>query len=214
MPTRLHITTTLQITPLIDLQHEDVATAYRRGVSDSLRHRDAPIPLVFLLTSLQRAIASGVFDGQHEADVLQFVGSFLGSVHGAILTAYGTHRLNATTLISLDSKDARRGYRAGRRWFMEEASDDERHFTDEKVLAWFTETVQECDQDDGEGVWAYTLATLFGELSGPLFPLTRQERARWDEDDRRVLAKMARQEAQHRQRDTEPLPARPASPGA
>lgn len=211
MPTQLRITSTLQITPFIDIQYETIATSYRPGVSDSLRHRDTPLPLMSVVTSLKRAIASDVFDGQHEEDARQFVGLHLGRVHGAILTAHVTRRLNVTTLITLDSKDARRGYRAGRRWFMEEASDDERHFTDERVLAWFTETVQECGQDDAEGVWSYTLATLFGELSGLLFPLTREERARWDANNRRVLAKLARQGEERRQRDTDPLAAYPAS---
>lgn len=179
-----------------------------------MRHRDTPVLLTSLLTSLQRAITSGVFDGQHEADARQFVGFHLGCTHGAILTAHSTRRTDVTTLITLDSTDAQRGYRAGRRWFFEEASEQERHFTDEGMLTWFKGTAQESWQYDLEDVWQYTLATLFGELSGLLFPLTQQECTQWEEDDRRVQAEIARLHAQYRQRETDPFPACPASQDA
>lgn len=37
MATPIRITSSVRITPFIDILHEDVAKAYREGVSDSLR---------------------------------------------------------------------------------------------------------------------------------------------------------------------------------
>lgn len=213
MSTQLRITSTIQITPLLDIQHEDVAKAYRQGVSDSLRHHDEPVSVLSLLTCLKCAIASGVFDGQHQDDARDFVGFHLGRMHGAILTAHGTRRPNVHTLATLDSKDARRGYDVGREWFFVDSEPDERHFTDAALVKRFTDLVQEEAELPGSSdeVWLYTLACIIGELSGLVFPVSEQERARWERQNQRVLAEMAQKEAQHRQHDTEPLPVPPAS---
>lgn len=212
MLTPLRITATLTITPLLDIQHEDVAKAYRQGVSDGLRHHDEPVPVFSLFTSLKRAVACGVFDGQHEADARDFVGFHLGRIHGAILTAHGAHRPNVYTLATLDSKDARRGYEVGREWFFLESEPDERLFPDVALVRRFTELVQDEAEFPGSSsdeVWLYTLACIIGELSGHDFPVSQQERARWERQNALILAEQARQEAEYR-RDTEALPVHPA----
>lgn len=198
MPTQLRITPTLTITPLIALEHEEVARFYREGVSDSLRHRGTPVSVTCLLTSLQHAIACGVFNGQREAEARAFVGYHLGRVHGAILTTHGTHRLNVYTLVTLDSKDARRGYDVGREWFFVDAEPEERQFTDTGLATRFTQLVQdeaEFPSSSSDEVWFYTLACLIGEVSGLVFPASQQERSRWERQNQRVLAEMAHKEA-------------------
>lgn len=193
MPTSLRITSTLVITPLIGIRHEDIAKAYREGMSDGLRHRDKPVPLTSLFTSLKRAKASGVFDGQHPNDTHDFVGFHLGCVHGAILTAHGTRRLNVVTLVSLDNKQARRGYHAGRHFFFEEITPDERGFTDTYVVERYSEWARDAAEwHEPDDVGQYALACLMGELSGHVFPVTQQERARWEREERKVLAELAR----------------------
>lgn len=207
MPTPLRITATLSITPLFDIQHEDVEQAYYQGVSDGLRYHWEPVSLTLLFIPFKRALAAHTFDGRHEADAHRFIGFHLGRMHGAILTAYGTRRLTAATLITLDSKDARRGYDVGREWFFLESEPDERYFTDVALLKRITESVlDEGEHPSPEEVWHYTLACLIGELSGPVFPASKRERARWARQNQRVLDEMARKEAQHR-RNTEPLDA-------
>ena len=211
MPTTLKITPSLQITPLLVIQHEDVTQSYREGVSNSLRHADKPIPLTSLLTCLKRAIAVQVFDGQHPEAARDFVGFHLGRIHGAVLTAHGTCRRDVTTLALLDSKDALRGYRAGRCWFFEEATAQERCLTDTYMVERFEELAREAPDwhDDPDGTWQFALASLIGELSGYLFPVTPQEQARWERERQHTLAWLAQQEAQAAQSDTEPLDAFP-----
>ncbi len=208
LTTTLRITSTLQITPLLDIQHEDVRQPYREGMSDSIRHSSEPIPLTYLLTCLKQAIAVQVFDGQHQEAARAFVGFHLGSIHGAVLTAKGHRRPDVTTLVSLESRDAIRGYRAGRHWWFEEAEPQERRWTDNYVVERLHELALDAPEwhDDPEGVWQFTLACLMGELSAHMFPVTPKEQARWERERQEARTWLARQEAQGLQRETEPIP--------
>jgi len=211
MPTSLQISSRLHITPLLDIQHQDVTQSYREGVSDSIRHPDKPILLSSLLTCLRRAIAVQVFDGQQQEAARDFVGFHLGRIHGAVLTARGTRRHSALTLVLLESKDAIRGYRAGRRWFFEEAAPHERHLTDDQIVERFAELALNAPEwnHDPEGTWQFALACLMGELSGDVFPVTPEEQARWEQERQEALTWLAKQEARATRRDTEPLDAVP-----
>ncbi len=211
MPTTIKITSRLQITPLLVIQHEAVTQSYREGVSNSLRHADKPIPLTFLLICLKRAIAVQVFDGQHQEAARDFVGFHLGRIHGAVLTVHGACRRDVTTLVLLGSKDALRGYRAGRRWFFEEATAQERCLTDTYMVERFEELAREAPawRNDPDGTWQFALASLIGEFSGYLFPVMPQEQARWERERQHVLAWLAQQEARVARSDTEPLNAVP-----
>jgi hypothetical protein len=195
--TTLRITATLQITPLIDIQHEDVAQSYREGVSKSIRYYDEPVPTSYLLTCLQRAIALRVFDGRDQEAARDFVGFHLGNLHGGVLTAHGILRPNVTTLATLDSKNAQRGYHAGRHWFFEEIEPYERRWTDDLIVERFAELAREAPawNRDPEGVWQFALGCLIGELSGYLFPVTSKERTLWDRERQTALAELAKQDA-------------------
>lgn len=214
MSTPLRITLTLAVTPLFDIQHEDVEQAYRQGVSDGLRYHRRPISMTLLFLPFKRALAAHTFDKQHESETHRFLGFHLGRMHGAILTAHGTRRLNAFTLITLDNKDARRGYDVGREWFFLESEPEERRFTDDALLKRFYDDAQEEEavHPNDDDVWRYTLGCIVGELSGHVFPASEREHARWKRQNQRVLAEMAREEAQHRQRDIEPLDPVPVHP--
>ena len=214
MSTSLRITASLSMTPLFALQHEDVEQAYRQGVSDGLRHHRRPISMTLLFIPFKRALVAHTFDGQHESDAHRFLGFHFGRMHGAIVTAHGTRRLNALTLITLDSKDARRGYDVGREWFFLESEPEERRFTDDALIKRFYDDAQEEEavHPSDDNVWRYTLGCIVGELSGHVFPASKREHARWKHQNQRVLAEMAREEAQHRQRDTEPLGPVPVRP--
>src|SRR5713226_3345436 len=135
----LTVTNTLQITPLLDIRHEDVAQSYCEGVSNGIRHRHEPVPLTSLLICLKQSIAVQVFDGQHQEAACDFVGFHLGTIHGAVLTAKGTRRPTVATLTLLESKDAIRGYRVGRNWWFEEAEPHEQRWTDDYVVERFHE---------------------------------------------------------------------------
>jgi len=208
MPTTtLRITSTVQITPLLNIQREDVRQSYREGMSESIRHSSEPIPLTYLLTCLKQAISVQVFDGQHQQSARAFVGFHLGSIHGAVLTTKGTRRPTVTTLTLLESKDAIRGYRVGRNWWFEEAEPHEQRWTDDYVVERFHELALDAPEwRDPEEVWQYTLACLMGELSGHLFPVTPEEQARWERERQEARTWLARQEAQGLQRETEPIP--------
>ena len=211
MPNTLRITSTVQITPLLDIQHEEVAHPYREAVSNSIRHSDEPVPLTYLLTCLKRAIALQVFDGQHLEAARDFVGFHLGSIHGAVLTAHGTRRPDVTTLALLEGKHALHGYRAGRHFFFEEAAPNERYWTDDQIVERWHELAREAPEwhHDPEGTWQFSLACLIGELSGHLFPVTPKERMRWERERQEALAELAKHEVQAARRTTEPLPSLP-----
>ncbi len=161
MPTTtLRITSTVQITPLLNIRHEDVRQSYREGMSESIRHSREPIPLTYLLTCLKQAINVQVFDGKHQEAARDFVGFHLGCIHGAVLTAKGTLRPNVATLTLLESKDAIRGYWVGRQWWFEEA---EPHEQCGRITTW----------SSGSTNWPLTLlsgATLkkYGSIRSPV----------------------------------------------
>lgn len=199
----LHITKKLQVTPLFDIRHKEVASAHVEGLYDYLYNCRVLVPVSYLVSCLRRTITLSTFDGQHQTAARDFVGYHVGSMHGTIIATTGSTCQDAATLAELDSKDARRGYLAGRHFFFYEATPQERHFTDAHLIERLHEIAQEYTSwhDAGE-VWQYTIACILGELSGHVFPLTQEEQAYWEAQDRAARAEMARQNAH---RDTEPL---------
>ena len=202
MPTRIYTTAKLQITPLFDIQHEDIAHAYREGLQSHLQTDKGPLAVSYLVNQLHSVIASKWFDGQHEAQLRKFVGSIFGEIRGKVLILKRKCRPDVATLVTLNSKDERRGYRAGRLWFFYEATSDERTLTDEQLLKRLHEYVTDSlAWNDPEGVWYYTTACLLGELSGHLFPLTLQEQQYWEAGYRRFSETMKQSQVH----DTAPL---------
>lgn len=177
----LAATNTLQITPLFDIQHEDVARAYFEELQSRLHHDQGALAASHLMHSLHCAIERNWFDQRHEAQLRQSVGFLFGEIHGKVLTSDGTRRSDVITLATLTNRDEQRGYRAGRLWFFYEATPDELTLTDDELLKRLREYVIDSVMwGDPEGVWSYTLACLLGELSGHLFPLTLQEQQIWE----------------------------------
>ena len=54
-----------------------------------------------------------------------------------------------------------------------------------------------------DSTWYYAIGCILGELSGQLFPATGEEYARWEAEDRRVLAE---EQARCQQRETDLVP--------
>jgi hypothetical protein len=165
-------------------------TAYREGLRNRLQAGKSPLAVSYLVSYLHAAIDNQWFDKRHEVELRQFVGFIFGEVHGKVLTLNGTRRPDVTTLVTLNSQDARRGYRAGREWFFFEATSDERAFNVDILLQRLHEyVVDSLAWHDPEGVRYYILACLLGELSGHLFPLTAQEQQAWEAERRLSLEK-------------------------
>src|SRR6266699_448164 len=172
----LQLTETLQITPLFDIQHEDVTHAYYEGLQSRLQAIQGPFAASHLVNFLHSAIEGDWFDKRHETQLRRSIGFLFGEIHGQVLTPNGTCRPDMTTLVTLNQKDEQRGYRAGRLWFCYEATPAERVLTDDELLKRLREYVVDSVMwNDSEGVWSYTAACLLGELSGHLFSLTPQE---------------------------------------
>ncbi len=139
---------------------------------------------------------------------LPTIGFHIGRLHGAILSPQtGQLRPDVTMLASFINKKTARGYDVGREWYFVHSlieEPDERTYSDTQLIERLQETERESVEfSDEEGTWYYTLGCLLGELSGHVFPATSQEYARWEADNRRVLAEDEQERRQ--QADTEPL---------
>lgn len=181
MPVPLQASATLQITPLLDIQHEDVAHAYCEGLLAHSQAGNRPLAVRDVVNCIQTAIARQWFDRNHDARLRRFIGFIVGEIHGKVVTAGGILHPDVSTLVTLTNRDEQHGYRAGRFWFFYEAAPSERSVTDDELLERLHEHVAESPQwDELEGVWGFNIACLFGELSGHLFPPTEQERESWE----------------------------------
>ena len=161
------------------------------------------VPVSYLVGCLQRTIPLSTFDGQHQVAARDFVGYHLGAMHGTIITTTGGVCQDVAALAKLDTNDAWRGYLAGRHFFFYEATPQERRVADTYLIERLHEIAEECTSwHDTDAVWQYAIAGILGELSGQVFPLTLEDQAYWQAQERAVLAEMAQLEAR---RDTEPL---------
>lgn len=112
-------------------------------------------------------------------------------MHGTILTDTGSVRHDVTTLAALDTKDAGRGYRAGRHYVFFEAAPQERRLADDYLIERLHEIAAECTAwHDADSVWRYAVATILGELSGQVFPVTQEEQAYWEAQERAARAEL------------------------
>ncbi len=207
MPTMLHITSRLQITPLLDIHHPPFEKLYRDGVYWSLFkvRQNSPITDRYLFENLVVTLTETDVDGQ-QAYWLPLIGFHFGRLHGTILSPQtGNLRPDVTALASFQNKEAARGYNVGREYYFIDAQLEERICTDALLL----ERLQEFDYasvkfQEEEDTWYYTVGCILGELSGQLFPATSEEYARW-ETDRRFWQAQAERTSRHAD-DTEPLP--------
>ena len=196
MATPLHITSRLHVTPLVDIQHPPFAKQYREGVYWSLfkEHHATPLTDRYLLTTVRETLHSADVDGQ-QAYWLPTAGFHFGRLHGAILSPdTGKPRADVTALASFQHTEAARGYAIGREWYFIDARPAERAhiYTDGSLLDLLQQMERESvSYRDEETTWYYALGCILGELSGHLFPATREEYARWEEIDRRFWAAQA-----------------------
>jgi hypothetical protein len=206
MPTTLRITSRLHITPLLDMHHPPFEKLYRDGVYWSLFKDRCTKPLSdrYLLENIRATLNETDVDGQH-AYCLPTIGFHVGRLHGVILSPQTGHvRQGVTALVSFTHKNTARGYHVGREFYFLDAEPDERLFTNEKLI----ERLQETERDSvefssEEGTWYYTLGCLLGEMSGQLFPATSEEYARWEAQNRKLLAEYEQERGQ--QVETEPV---------
>lgn len=209
MPTSLRITSRLQVTPLLTIQHPPFEKLYRDGVYWSLFKERCTSPLSdrYLLENVRATLRATDVDGQH-AYWLPTIGFHFGRLHGAILSSRtGQPRQDVMALARFEHDPARRGYGVGRQWYFIDSlleQPDNRTFTDASLI----ERLQELEREslyfhEEESTWYYALGCILGELSGQLFSATSEEYAHWEEDHRLWTAR-AEQEAR-RTRDTEPL---------
>src|ERR1051326_7111690 len=209
MPTPLHITSRLSMTPLLEIQHPPFAQLYRDGVYWSLfkDHCSRPLSDRYFLANVRAALQATDVDGSHDY-WLPTIGFHLGRLHGAILSPQtGKPRPDVTTLACFVDGNARRGYDVGRHWYFIDAlieQPDNRTPTDVGLL----ERLQEMEREalhfhEEDSTWYYAIGCILGELSGESFPATSEEYARWEAEDRRVLAE-EQARCQYRQTDLVP----------
>ncbi|MBO0781029.1 MAG: hypothetical protein J2P37_19595 [Ktedonobacteraceae bacterium] len=114
----------------------------------------------------------------------------LGEIHGGVLLAdSGTLRPDVSTLVTLHNKDVKHGYRVGREYFFVDATtDEERHKTDTYVMEVLCELADECDQHrDNYSTVRYIIGDLLGNLSGQLFPWTREEHCAYEAHSMKMM---------------------------
>lgn len=178
----LRITSHLQITPLLDIQHPPFEKLYRDGVYRSLLKERCTSPMTdrYMLENVRASLRGTDMDRQH-AYWLPTIGFHFGRLHGAILSIQtGNPRPDVTALASFQTKQTALGYRAGRGYYFTEARPDERICTDAQLI----ERLQEIERESAffheeEDTWYYALGCILGEMSGPLFPATSEEYAHW-----------------------------------
>lgn len=192
--TPLCITSHLQVTPLLTIQHPPFEKLYRDGVYWSLFKDRCTRPLsdCYLLENIRATLNTIDVDGQY-AYWLPTIGFHFGRLHGAVLSPQtGQPRPDATTLACFVNADAARGYAVGRRWYFVDAMlDEERIYTDAQLI----ERLQEWERNsvewhDTEGTYYYSLGCLLGGMSGQLFSMTERDSAQWDELDRQFWARV------------------------
>ena len=202
MPTPLRITSRLQITPLLDIQHPPFAQLYRDGVYWSLLKDQCGKPLSerYFLANVRASLQATDVDASH-GYWLPAIGFHIGRLHGAILSPQtGNLRPDVTALACFVDVHARRGYDVGRHWYFIDAlieQPDNRTPTDVGLI----ERLQEMEREalhfhEEDSTWYYAIGCILGELSGQLFPASDEEYARWEAEEQ------AR--CQHRETDLVP----------
>ena len=165
--------------PLIDIQSAEFAKHYELGKWWSMygdEQDQGPVPASYLVINLQR-YAEGDYFGTNDPSHLSHLGFFLGMYHGGILSPQtGQRRSDVTTLAHLDQRDAKRGYRAGRKFYFVDAEPHEQRYTECRLIERLRENVTEmASWRDADSTWFFAVGCLLGELSGQCFPMTPAE---------------------------------------
>ena len=98
--------------------------------------------------------------------------------HGGVLEpSTGRLRPDMKTLVHLDHRDTKRGYRAGREFYFVDAEPHERRMTEGYLIERLCESVTEMAYwKDLDSTWFFSVSYLLGELSGHLFPMNEYVR--------------------------------------
>jgi hypothetical protein len=159
----------LEVVPLITIQDEVFKHQYELGVMYALsqeRQERMPILDSYLVVNLKYAAACGYF-APLQRQKLSRLGFCLGSYHGVMLS------VQAPDLGIFSHEESERGYHCGRRAYFGELSCQERTYTDERVLSFFAQIMQEnveCLDGGDDSLLYWCVGDLFGVLSGQLFP--------------------------------------------
>ena len=170
-----------QVIPLIDIDTSVFAEHYQQRLRWFLfeQHDNAdPLSDEDIVATFKNFTCVGLFDGQQEQPLRQAVGSYLGAIHAGVLSPLTAQpRRDVTTLVSFQNKEAVRGYRAGREWFFVDADQEERRYSESRLIERLREDVLEMVRwQDSEPTWFFAVGCLLGELSGQLFPMNAHER--------------------------------------
>ncbi len=204
----------LHIIPLIDICSVEAAKQYECGIwwrlhawrTDS-EVSQGPLPDSYFIENLKARVAHHEFDNTapSEHSVQQTLCFWLGMLHGGVLSPEtGLLRPHATTLVVITHHEFAKGYNVGRRWYFFDAMPDEdRHYTEVRVIQELRDLVAEIPEEFAEGAddtcIQYCVGTLLGAISARLFPMTKDEYSQWEADRQYWLARS------YPERVTEPL---------
>jgi len=195
------------VNPLVDIQTDAFAHDYELGLWWRMYGEEqgqGPLPDSYLIDNLKTCAKHDYFDGQHDHR-LHHVGFFIGMLHGGILLpCTGTLRSNVTTLVVITHHEFARGYNVGRRWYFFDAlPDEDRHYTEVRVMQDLRDLVADIPEEFAEGAddkcIQYVVGTLLGAISARLFSATEDEYRQWEADRQYWLA------LSHSERVTKPL---------
>jgi hypothetical protein len=186
------ITKTVAIPPLVELHNPVFQKWYRHGVRwcHHDRQDEGPLDGHYLADNLLHHMQEGSFNGgQRDNDLYQWIAFYLGMIHGSIILPNGTLRRDVTTLVRLDNVETRRGYGAGRAYFFLDAdTDEERNMTDialvNRIKCYALDHMRHHESLES---WYYVIGNILGELSGHVFPWTREEHHAYEEDSIREV---------------------------
>ncbi len=179
MATRKH-----SLLSLLDIQSTAFAEQYERGVWWGMHGEGqgtGPFSIRSLKATLERSGAHRTCE-QQDPSWCHHIGFSIGMYHGGVLSPHtGLLRPGVSTLITLDHRQAARGYRVGREAFFHEPEPRYR-YSEHTLIEYLQEIVTNAPYwKEPAGTWNYALGCLLGELSGFLFPETHEEEQAWQE---------------------------------
>ncbi len=207
------MTSRTPVLPLINFCSSASLMQYERGMQQRmnemhLNHEDfhGPLPDHYFVENLKGSVARNEFGTPlYDRHIQATMCFWLGMIHGGVLSPdAGLLRPDMHTLVIIRHPEFARGYNVGRRWYFFDAMpDEERVYTDVRVVQEMRELVAEESEEFAEGAddkcIQYCVGTLLGALSAQLFPMTEEEHREWEAELQYWLARS------QQERVTEPL---------
>lgn len=189
MATQRPFLSDLAVRPLLNLNAPDLVEQYQQGVSCCLhRKHNRPLSDRDVIATFHSRKTCWL-DAGDEQSMRKDAVYFIGMVHGGLLLPDGTLRRTSATLVTLDEKNAQRGYYAGRQFhFLDADTEEEWYMTDAALIDELRDLAHESVIYQGyQHIVAYALGSLLGRLSGQLFPWTRQEQHAFEAESIKFL---------------------------